>query len=243
MTNIEGRQPVLEWLRSDRPINKIFIAQGVEQGPLQRILKIAKDKKIPVQEVDKQYLNSISETRSHQGVIAQVSSVDYWELDQLLASIKQTEQPPLLLLLDGIQDPHNLGSLIRTAESAGVQGVIIPARRAVGVTATVAKTSAGAVSYMPICRVTNLVATMKRLKQENIWIAGADMEGTLCYDQDLTGPLALVIGGEGEGLSRLVKDNCDFLVKMPMKGQLNSLNASVAGALVIYEVLRQRRVK
>lgn len=236
MDRIEGRQPVLELLKSEQPINQLLVAKGDKQGSILQILALAKEQQVVIKEVQRNYLDSMSETGAHQGVIAQVAPFSYLELDELLG----TSEHKLFLVLAGIQDPHNLGSLIRTAEVCGVNGVIIPKRRAVGVTSTVAKSSAGAVSHMPICRVSNIVATLKRLKEEGCWVVGADMDGEVCYKQDLSGNLALVIGSEGAGLGRLVKETCDFLVRIPMLGAIESLNAAVAGGILLYEIVRQQ---
>lgn len=240
MSSVAGRQPVLEALRSGREINRLLIAKGQRRGSIRQILALANKRGVLIQEVDRQVLDRLSEIANHQGVLAQLAEVEYLSLDELLAKDKPPGWPPLLVLLDGIQDPHNLGSIIRSAEAAGAYGVIIPERRAAGVTAAVMKASAGAANYLPVCRVGNLVAAMESLKEAGYWIAGADMEGEVCYKQDLTGPLALVVGGEGKGLSRLVREKCDFLISIPMRGRITSLNASVAAAVLLFEVLRQR---
>lgn len=240
MGDVAGRQPVLEALRSGQEINKILVAKGERQGSIREIVAIAREQRIIVQEVERTVLDKLSETVSHQGVIAQIADVRYWELEELLAVPKKPDWAPFLVLLDEIQDPHNLGSIIRSIEAMGADGVIIPKRRAVGVTTTVMKSSAGAANYVPICRVGNLTATIDTLKKAGYWIVGADMAGEACYTQNLTGPITLVIGGEGPGLSRLVKEKCDFLSSIPMRGQINSLNASVAAALLMFEVVRQR---
>lgn len=240
---IEGRQPVMEFLKSGQPINKLYIAKGSRDRPLQEITALAKRQGIVIQEVERNVLDSMSTTGNHQGVALQIAGVEYAELDDLLAKPKDPSWAPFLLVLDGLQDPHNLGSLLRSAEAAGVNGVIIPKRRAVGVTPVVAKVSAGALSYVPVARVVNIARTIDQLKEAGYWVVGADMSGEVCYGQNLTGPIALVIGGEGEGLSRLVKEKCDFLTRIPMLGQINSLNAGVAGALLMFEVVRQRTSK
>lgn len=240
MSDVFGRQPVLEALRSGQEVNKLLVVKGQRQGSIREIMALAKDLGIVVQEVDRVVLDKISEEANHQGVVAQISEIRYWSLEELLAKPATPDWPPLLVLLDGIQDPHNLGSILRTAEAMGVDGVIIPERRAVGITGTVMKSSAGAANYIPVCRVTNLPRTMDLLKEHGYWLVGADMVGEVCYQQDLTGPLALVIGSEGTGLSRLVKEKCDFLSSIPMRGEINSLNASVAAALFMFEVARQR---
>ncbi len=240
MTNIEGRNPVIEVLRSDRQIDKIMIADGAKEGSIKKIIGMAKDKNIVVQYVNKSKLDEISTSHAHQGVIAIVSDYKYYELDELIENAKSKEEDMFFIILDEITDPHNLGTIIRTADAVGAHGVIIPKRRSVHITPVVAKASAGAVEYVPVCKVTNIVNTIKRLKEEGLWIAAADMDGEVFYDQNLTGPLGLVIGSEGFGISRLVKQNCDFTVKMPMTGNVTSLNASVAGGILLYEIFRQR---
>ncbi len=237
---IEGRQPVLELLRTGKTINRLMVAKGEHHGSIKQIIALAKERNIVLQLVERQYLNKLSETGAHQGVIAQVSPIEYLELDDVLEA-NQGNKNAFYLVLDGISDPHNLGSLIRTAETSGVTAVIIPKHRAAGVTATVIKTSAGAAFHLPICRVTNLAMTIKTLKENGCWIVGADMDGTTMYQQDLTGPIALVVGSEGKGMSELVKKSCDFIVSIPMFGKINSLNASVAGGLIMYEIVRQRK--
>ncbi|NMB19404.1 MAG: 23S rRNA (guanosine(2251)-2'-O)-methyltransferase RlmB [Firmicutes bacterium] len=242
MSDIVGRQVVLEALRSGQEINKLLVAKGPRQGSIREILALAKEQGIVVQEVERTILDKLSEGANHQGVLAQIAGISYVELDDLLAKGRDGDWAPFLVLLDGIQDPHNLGSIMRSGEAMGVDGVIIPKRRAVPVTQTVMKASAGAANYVPVCRVGNLATTIDTLKQAGYWIVGADMEGSTCFTQDLTGPIALVIGSEGAGLSRLVKDKCDFLSSVPMRGAINSLNASVAAALLMFEVVRQRSV-
>ena len=240
MADVAGRQPVLEAIRSGQEINKILVAKGQRQGSIREIVAVAREKGIIVQEVERTILDQLSEEANHQGVIAQIADVRYWELEELLANTQKANWDPFLILLDGIQDPHNLGSIIRSAEAMGADGVIIPKRRAVGVTTTVMKSSAGAANYVPVCRVGNLTATIDTLKKQGYWIVGADMAGDVCFTQDLTGSIALVVGGEGSGLSRLVKEKCDFLSSIPMRGEINSLNASVAAALLMFEVVKQR---
>lgn len=234
---IAGRNPVLEALRAGRTIKKIIIAKGTKPAGVQEIIKLAQDNKVPVQWAARQQLDELVAGARHQGVVAAAAAIAYANLEDLLS----IDANPFLLLLDEIHDPHNLGAIIRTADAAGVQGVIIPKRRSAQLTTTVAKASAGAVEHMPVARVTNLVQTIKKLQQEGIWVVGADMDGqALHWESDLTGPLALVIGGENKGLGRLVKETCDFVVRLPMMGQLNSLNASVAAGVLIYEVVRQQ---
>lgn len=240
MSDIYGRQPVLEILRSDQEVNKLLVQRGQRQGSIREILAVAKEKGILVQEVDKVVLDKLTDGSNHQGVVAQTAGVQYWSLEDLIKREGSSDWDPFLVVLDGIQDPHNLGSIIRSAEALGADGIIIPRRRAVGVTGTVMKSSAGAASHVPICRVTNLAASIDHLKKEGYWVVGADMDGETCFSQNLTGSIALVIGSEGSGLSKLIKDKCDFLSSIPMRGEINSLNASVAAALLMFEVVRQR---
>ncbi|HHT89819.1 MAG: 23S rRNA (guanosine(2251)-2'-O)-methyltransferase RlmB [Bacillota bacterium] len=240
MGEVYGRQPVLEAFRSGKEINRLLIARGQRQGSIRAILALAKEQGVVVQEVERTVLDSLTENANHQGVLAQIAATVYLELEDLLAKPRNPSWAPFLVLLDGIQDPHNLGSIIRSSEAMGVDGVIIPKRRAVAVTETVMKSSAGAANYVPICRVGNLAVTIETLKEAGYWIIGADMAGDSCFAQDLAGPIALVIGGEGSGLSRLVKEKCDLLSSVPMRGQVNSLNASVAAAVLMFEVVRQR---
>lgn len=240
MANIEGRNPVIEVLKSDRQIDKIMIADGAKEGSIKKIIGMAKDKNIVVQYVNKNKLDEISTSHAHQGVIAIVGDYKYYELEELIEKAKSTNEDMFFIILDEITDPHNLGTIIRTADAVGAHGVIIPKRRSVHITPVVAKASAGAVEYVPVCKVTNIVNTIKRLKEEGLWIAAADMDGEVFYEQNLTGPIGLVIGSEGFGISRLVKQNCDFTVKMPMTGNVTSLNASVAGGILLYEIFRQR---
>ncbi|WP_199534126.1 23S rRNA (guanosine(2251)-2'-O)-methyltransferase RlmB [Romboutsia weinsteinii] len=243
MASIEGRNPVIEAIKGDREIDKIMISNSAKEGSIKKIIGMAKDKNIVVQYVDKNKLDEISTSHSHQGVIAQVSEYKYHELEDLIASAKSKDEDPFFIILDEITDPHNFGSIIRTADAVGAHGVIIPKRRSVHITPVVAKASAGAVEYVPVCKVTNIVNTIKRLKEEGLWIAAADMDGGTFYEQNLTGPIGVVIGSEGFGISRLVKQNCDFIVKMPMVGNVTSLNASVAGGILLYETFRQRLSK
>ena len=221
-------------------IDKIMIANSAKEGSIKKIIGMAKEKNIVIQYVDKHKLDEVSTSHSHQGVIAQVSEYKYWELDELIESVKAKNEDPFFIILDEITDPHNLGSIIRTADAVGAHGVIIPKRRSVHITPVVAKASAGAVEYVPVCKVTNIVNTIKKLKGEGLWIAAADMDGQTFYEQNLTGALGLVIGSEGFGISRLVKQNCDFTVKMPMIGNVTSLNASVAAGILLYEIFKQR---
>lgn len=239
---IFGRNPVLEALKGDRSINKLIIAKGTTGGSLSEIRAKALAKKIPIQEVERTNLDSLAEGANHQGVMALVAARDYVEVEDILAIAKQKGEDPLILLLDEIEDPHNLGAILRSADGAGAHGVIIPKRRSASLTETVAKASAGAVEYVPVARVSNIAQTIEVLKQQGLWIVGADALGDKVYwEQDMTGPLGIVVGSEGKGIGRLIKEKCDFLVGIPMKGKISSLNASVATSLILFEVLRQRR--
>ena len=240
---IEGRNAVLEAFRSGRTIDKIYVLDGCQDGPVRTIVREARKHDTIVNFVPKERLDSMSETGAHQGVIAQVAAYDYSTVEDILKKAEEKGEPPFLFILDNIEDPHNLGAIIRTANLAGAHGVIIPKRRAVGLTATVAKTSAGAINYTPVAKVTNLTATMKELKDKGMWFVCADMDGTCMYDLDLKGPIGLVIGSEGEGVGRLVRENCDFVASIPMKGDIDSLNASVAAGVLAYEIVRQRLQK
>ena len=238
---VEGRNAVMELLLSERDVNRIWIAKGEKHGSIYKIIGIAKERKIPIVEVERGKINQMAQTENAQGVIATVPPFNYQTIDAMLALAKERNEDPFLSLLDGIEDPHNLGSIIRTAETAGVHGVIIPKRRSVAVNSTVSKTSAGAVEHMKIARVSNLNETIRNLKEKGLWIVGTDMHtDTYYYKQDLKGPIAIVIGSEGFGMSELVRKNCDFLVKIPMKGKVTSLNASVSAGIVMYEAVRQR---
>ena len=237
---LEGRNAVLEALRSGRDMEKLLVQKGNVEGTIKRIVAQAAEKGIVIQEVSRQKLDELSQTKNHQGVIALVSAQNYAEVEDILAAAREKGEEPFLILLDGITDPHNLGAILRTAECAGAHGVIIPKRRSVGLNATVGKTSAGAIAYIPVARVTNLVKTMEQLKKEGLWFACADMGECDYFDANLKGPIGLVIGSEGEGVGRLVKENCDFTASIPMYGKISSLNASVAAALLMYEVVRQR---
>lgn len=238
---IEGRNSVIEALKSDRAINKILAAKGDREGSIRQIFSIAKDKGVVIQEVERAKLDSLSSTHAHQGVIAFVSVKEYVEVEDILQAAASKGQPPFIIILDEITDPHNLGSILRTVNAVGAHGVIIPKRRAVGLNAAVSKASAGAIEYVPVARVTNIAQTIEALKKENVWVVGTDASGEKSFfESDLKGPIAVVIGSEGEGISRLVKEKCDFLVNIPMKGEISSLNAAVAGAVVMYEILKQR---
>lgn len=238
---VEGRNAVLELLDSDRDINKIFVQSGERHGSINKIIAIAKENKVVVTEVEKSKLDFMSKTKNHQGVIAVVPPFNYCEVEDILEYAKSKNEDVFILILDGIEDPHNLGSIIRTAETAGVHGIIIPKRRIVTVNSTVAKVSAGAVEHMKIARVNNITDTIRKLKENGLWIIGTDGSATtLYYNQDLKGDIAIVIGSEGFGMSRLVKENTDMLVKIPMKGKVTSLNASVSAGIVMYEAVKQR---
>ena len=237
---IEGRNAVIEAFRSGKPIDKIFIQDGVQDGPVQTIKREAKKHNTMVKFVTKERLDQLSETGKHQGVIAYAAAYEYAEVEDILEAARQKGEAPFVFLLDNIEDPHNLGAIIRTANLAGAHGVIIPKNRAVGLTATVARTSAGALNYTPVARVTNMAKTIEDLKKEGMWFVCADMGGTVMYDLNLTGSIGLVIGNEGEGVGRLVKEKCDMIASIPMKGDIDSLNASVAAGVLAYEIVRQR---
>ena len=237
---IEGRNAVLEAFRSGKCVDKLFILDGCQDGPVRTIAREARKTDTIINYVSKERLDQLSETRAHQGVIAQVAAYEYSTVEEILARAEEKGEPPFLILLDNVEDPHNLGAIIRTANLAGAHGVIIPKRRAVGLTSTVAKTSAGAINYTPVAKVTNIVRTIEELKEKGIWFVCADMGGELMYKLNLTGPMGVVIGNEGEGVSRLVREKCDFVAAIPMKGDIDSLNASVAAGVLAYEVVRQR---
>ncbi|MDE6687373.1 MAG: 23S rRNA (guanosine(2251)-2'-O)-methyltransferase RlmB [Lachnospiraceae bacterium] len=237
---IEGRNAVIEAYRSGKTIDKIFILDGCQDGPVMTIKREAKKHDSLIKFVPKERLDQMSQTGKHQGVIAYAAAYDYAEVDDLLKEADDRGEPPFLLLLDGIEDPHNLGAIIRTAHQAGAHGVIIPKNRAVGLTATVARTSVGALNYIKVAKVTNLSTTIEQLKKRGMWFVCADMDGEIMYRLDLKGAIGLVIGSEGEGVSRLVKEKCDFRAAIPMKGKIDSLNASVAAGVLAYEIVRQR---
>lgn len=237
---IEGRNAVMEAYRAGKTIDKLYILDGCQDGPILSIKREAKKHDTMLKYVTKERLDQLSETGKHQGVIAVAAAYEYATVEDILAKAKEKGEQPFLFLLDNIEDPHNLGAIIRTANLAGAHGVIIPKNRAVGLTATVARTSAGALNYTPVARVTNLAKTIEDLKKEGLWFVCADMGGEIMYRQDLTGPIGLVIGNEGEGVGRLVKEKCDFLTAIPMKGNIDSLNASVAAGVLAYEIVRQR---
>ena len=240
---IEGRNPVIEAYRSGKTIDKLFVLDGCQDGPVKTITREARKQHTIISYVSKERLDQLSETHHHQGVIAIAAAYDYATVDDILAKAREKGEAPFVFLLDGIEDPHNLGAIIRTANLAGAHGVIIPKHRAVGLTATVARTSAGALNFTPVAKVTNLGATMDELKKEGLWFVCADMKGEIMYRQNLTGPIGLVIGNEGEGVSRIVREKCDFTASIPMKGDIDSLNASVAAGVLAYEIVRQRMAK
>lgn len=237
---IEGRNAVLEAFRSGKSIDKLYVLDGCQDGPVRSIIREAKKHDTILQFVTKERLSQLSETGKHQGVIAMAAAYEYATVDDMLELAKSKGEDPFLILLDNIEDPHNLGAIIRTANLAGAHGVIIPKRRAVGLTATVARTSAGALNYTPVAKVTNLVKTMEELKEKGLWFVCADMDGDVMYRVNMKGPIGLVIGNEGEGVGRLVKENCDMTASIPMKGNIDSLNASVAAGVLAYEIVRQR---
>lgn len=239
-TLIEGRNPVIEALRSGKPIDKLYILDGCNDGPVMTIRREAKKKDIFVKYVAKERLDQLSETGKHQGVIAYAAAYEYSEIEDIFELAQKKGEAPFVFVLDNIEDPHNLGAIIRTANLSGAHGVIIPKNRAVGLTATVARTSAGAINYTPVVRVTNIARTIEELKKQGLWFVCADMNGTVMYDLNLKGPIGLVIGNEGEGVSRLVKESCDMTAAIPMKGDIDSLNASVAAGVLAYEIVRQR---
>ena len=237
---LEGRNAVLEAFRSGKQIDKVFILDGCQDGPVRTIVREAKKRDTILQFVSKERLAQLSETGQHQGVVAYAAAYEYAQIEDMFALAQEREEDPFLILLDNIEDPHNLGAIIRTANLAGAHGVIIPKRSAVGLTATVAKTSAGALNYTPVAKVTNLVKTMEELKKRGLWFVCADMDGESMYRLNLKGPIGLVIGNEGDGVGRLVKETCDFTASIPMKGEIDSLNASVAAGVLAYEIVRQR---
>ena len=237
---IEGRNAVLEAFRAGKTIDKLFVLDGCQDGPVKSIVREAKKTDTIINFVDKERLDRLANSGHHQGVVAQAAAYEYAEVEDILNAAKEKGEAPFIFILDEIEDPHNLGAIIRTANLCGAHGVIIPKRRAVGLTATVAKTSAGAVNYTPVAKVTNIAKTIEELKKEGMWFVCADMDGQMMYDLNLTGPIGLVIGNEGAGVSRLVKEKCDFTASIPMKGDIDSLNASVAAGVLAYEIVRQR---
>lgn len=239
---IEGRNAVMEAFRAEKTIDKIFVLDGCQDGPVKNITKEARKQDTIINYVTKERLDQMSETGKHQGVIAYAAAYTYAEVEDILKIAEEKGEPPFIFILDGIEDPHNLGAIIRTANQAGAHGVIIPKRRAVGLTSTVARTSAGAINFTPVAKVTNLVATIEDLKEKGLWFVCADMSGELMYKMNLKGPIGLVIGSEGDGVGRLVKEKCDMVAAIPMKGNIDSLNASVAAGVLAYEIVRQRMV-
>ncbi|HKL79976.1 MAG TPA: 23S rRNA (guanosine(2251)-2'-O)-methyltransferase RlmB [Mobilitalea sp.] len=237
---IEGRNPVMEAFRAGKTIDKVYVLDGCQDGPVKSILREAKKTDAIISYVQKERLDQMSTTGKHQGIIVYAAAYEYAEVEDILKAAEEKGEPPFIILLDNIEDPHNLGAIIRTAHQAGAHGVIIPKRRAVGLTATVARTSAGAINYLPVAKVTNLSATIAELKEKGLWFVCADMEGELMYSMNLKGPIGLVIGSEGEGVGRLVKEKCDYAAKIPMYGKVDSLNASVAMGVLAYEIVRQR---
>ena len=241
--NIEGRNAVIEAFRSGKTVDKLYVLDGCQDGPVMTIKREAKKHDTMVKYVTKERLDQMSQTGKHQGVIAVIAAYDYAQVEDILQNARDKGEAPFIFLLDNIEDPHNLGAIIRTANLAGAHGVIIPKNRAVGLTATVARTSAGALNYTPVAKVTNLAKTIEELKKEGMWFVCADMGGTSMYQLDLKGPMGLVIGNEGDGVSRLVREKCDFIASIPMKGDIDSLNASVAAGVLAYEIVRQREFK
>ncbi len=237
---IEGRNAVIEAFRAGKAIDKLFILDGAQDGPIQTIKREAKKRDTMIKFVTRERLDQLSQTGKHQGVIAYAAAYTYAEVEDILAAARSKKEAPFVFLLDNIEDPHNLGAIIRTANLAGAHGVIIPKNRAAGLTAAVARASAGALNYTPVARVTNLAQTMEALKKEGLWFVCADMDGTTMYQLDLTGPIGLVIGNEGDGVGRLIREKCDFVASIPMKGDIDSLNASVAAGVLAYEIVRQR---
>ena len=237
---IEGRNAVIEAFRSGKTVDKVCVLEGCKDGPINTIIREAKKKNVMIKFLKKERLDQMSVTGKHQGVIAYIAAYEYAEVNDILENARKKGESPFVIILDGIEDPHNLGAIIRTANQAGAHGIIIPKRRAVGLTGVVARTSAGAINYTPVAKVTNIAATIEELKKEGLWFVCADMDGEVMYNLDLKGPIGLVIGNEGDGVSRLVKEKCDFVAKIPMKGDIDSLNASVAMGILSYEIVRQR---
>ncbi len=237
---VEGRNPVTEALRAGKPVDRVYILDGCKDGPVMTIKREAGKRNVQIKYVEKERLDRMSETGRHQGVIASVAAYEYGTVEDILRLAREKGEPPFIILLDNIEDPHNLGAIIRTANLAGAHGVIIPKNRAVGLTAVVARTSAGALNYTPVARVANLTKTIEQLKDEGLWFVCADMDGTRMYDLNMKGPIGLVIGNEGTGVGRLVKEKCDMVAAIPMKGEIDSLNASVAAGVLAYEIVRQR---
>lgn len=239
-SKVEGRNPVLEAFRSGKTVDKLFVLDGCQDGPVRTIVREAKKQDTTIHFVTKERLDQLSMTKHHQGVIAVCAAYAYAQVEDILAAARDKGEDPFIILLDGIEDPHNLGAILRTANLAGAHGVIIPKNRAVGLTPTVARTSAGAIHYTPVARVTNMAATIESLKKEGLWFACADMGGEVMYRLNLKGPMGLVIGNEGDGVSRIVREKCDYIASIPMKGDIDSLNASVAAGVLAFEIVRQR---
>ncbi len=239
----EGRNPVIEAFRSGKTVDRVFVLEGCHDGPIQTVIREANKKNTLINYVKKERLDQMSETGKHQGVIAFLAAYEYAEVADILKIAEDKNEPPFIIILDGIEDPHNLGAIIRTANLSGAHGVIIPKHHASGLTATVARASAGAINYTPVAKVTNISKTMQELKDKGLWFVCADADGETMYRQNLTGPIGLVIGNEGKGVSRLVKENCDFITSIPMKGDIDSLNASVAAGILAFEIVRQRDFK
>ena len=237
---IEGRNAVIEAFRSGKTVDKVCVLEGCKDGPINTIIREAKKKNVMIKFLKKERLDQLSVTGKHQGVIAYIAAYEYAGVEDILDNARKKGEAPFVIILDGIEDPHNLGAIIRTANQAGAHGIIIPKRRAVGLTGVVARTSAGAINYTPVAKVTNIASTIEDLKKEGLWFVCADMDGEVMYNLDLKGPIGLVIGNEGDGVSRLVKEKCDFVAKIPMKGDIDSLNASVAMGILSYEIVRQR---
>lgn len=241
---IMGRNSVMEALKSGRPINKLFVAKGERQGSIREVIALAREKRLIIQEVEINKLDGMTAGKKHQGVVASIPPIAYTELEDILERATAPEQTPFLILLDELEDPHNVGAILRTADAAGVHGVLMPKRRSCPLSSTVAKTSAGAVEYVPVARIGNVSQTIDELKKAGMWVVGADMDGGKnYYEADLTGPIVVVVGNEGKGMGRLTKEHCDFMVRIPMLGKINSLNASVACSLLLYEIVRQREMK
>jgi 23S rRNA (guanosine2251-2'-O)-methyltransferase len=237
---IEGRNAVIEAIRAGKTIDRLFVLSGSQDGPIRTITDKVKKMDTIITFVTKERLDQLSQTGKHQGVVAYAAAYEYAEVEDILAAAREKNEAPFIIMLDSIEDPHNLGAIIRTAHQAGAHGIIIPKRRAVGLTATVAKTSSGAINYLPVAKVTNLSVTIEELKKEGIWFVCADMDGEMMYNLDLKGPIGLIIGSEGEGVGRLIKEKCDYIAKIPMFGKVDSLNASVAAGILAYEIVRQR---
>ncbi len=243
MGDIFGRNPVMEALKTNRTINKIWVVKGEQKGSIREIIALAKEKRVMVQQVDKNKLDAMFPKQNHQGVAASVASADYVDWQDILDAARKKGEDPFIVILDELEDPHNLGAILRSVDAVGAHGVIIPKRRAVPLTDGVAKASAGAIEHVPVARVSNIVQVIEELKKQGVWVAGAHMHGNYMHKQDMTGPLAIVIGSEGKGLGKLVSESCDYIVSIPMQGKINSLNASVAAGVLLYEAYRQRHAE